>query len=95
MALPGLDCPEAWRSFPSMKASEGTEDNPLQERSAAGPALPGAEPAPLLKAADEMDLSLLEDSLAKSPWERMLANDDAVNFADLLRAAMEKRDAKP
>lgn len=44
---------------------------------------------------DEIDLSLLEDSLAKTPWERMLANDDALRFADSLRAAMEKRNAKP
>jgi hypothetical protein len=41
-----------------------------------------------------IDLSLLEDSLAKTPWERMLANDDAVRFADSLRAAVEKRNAK-
>ena len=45
--------------------------------------------------ADGVDLSLLGDSLAKSPWERMLANDDALNFAESLRAAMEKRHAKP
>ncbi|MDB6035614.1 MAG: hypothetical protein JWM16_5952 [Verrucomicrobiales bacterium] len=44
---------------------------------------------------EEIDLSLLEDSLAKTPWERMLANDDALRFADSLRAAMEKRNAKP
>ena len=43
----------------------------------------------------DFDLSLLEDSLAKTPWERMQANDDALNFAELLRAAMEKRNAKP
>lgn len=36
---------------------------------------------------DEMDLSLLEESLAKSVWERMLANDDALRLADLLQAA--------
>jgi hypothetical protein len=41
-----------------------------------------------------IDLSLL-DSLSKTPWERMQANDDALLFADLLRAAMEKRNAKP
>jgi len=29
-----------------------------------------------------IDLSLLKDSLAKTPWERMQANDDALNFAD-------------
>ncbi len=43
---------------------------------------------------DEIDLSLLEDSLAKTPWERMLANDDALRFADSLRTAMEKRNAE-
>jgi len=43
---------------------------------------------------DGLDLSLLEDSLAKTPWERMRANDDALNFAESLRAAMEKRNGK-
>jgi hypothetical protein len=43
----------------------------------------------------EFDLSLLLDSLAKTPWERMQANDDAVNFAESLRTAMERRLAKP
>ena len=43
----------------------------------------------------EIDLSLLEESLAMTPWERMQANDDALRFADSLRAAMEKRHAKP
>jgi hypothetical protein len=42
----------------------------------------------------DIDLSLLKDSLAKTPWERMQANDDALNFAESLRTAMEKRDAK-
>jgi hypothetical protein len=42
-----------------------------------------------------IDFSLLEDSLAKTPWERMLANDDALRFADSLRAAVEERNAKP
>ena len=45
--------------------------------------------------ADDVDVSLLEDSLAKTPWERMQANDDAVRFGDSLRAAMEKRNARP
>jgi hypothetical protein len=44
---------------------------------------------------DEIDVSLLDDSLAKTPWERMQANDDALRFADTLRAAMAKRHAKP
>jgi hypothetical protein len=42
----------------------------------------------------DIDLLLLKDSLAKTPWERMQANDDALNFAESLRAAMEKRNAK-
>ena len=42
----------------------------------------------------EIDPSLLDDSLAMTPWERILANDDMVNFGDMLRAAMEKRNAK-
>ena len=44
---------------------------------------------------DAIDLSLLQDSLAKTPWERMQANDDALRFGESLRAAMEKRNAKP
>ena len=42
----------------------------------------------------DIDLSLLKDSLAKTPLERMQANDDALNFAESLRTAMEKRNAK-
>ena len=55
------------------------------------------EPAPRCgSGSDEgIDLSLLEDSLSKTPWERMQANDDALRFADSLRAAMENRNAKP
>jgi hypothetical protein len=37
----------------------------------------------------------LKDSLAKTPWERMQANDDALNFGESLHAAMNKRHAKP
>jgi hypothetical protein len=44
--------------------------------------------------ASEIDLSLLKDSLTKTPWERMQANDDALNFAESLRAAMKERHAK-
>jgi hypothetical protein len=43
---------------------------------------------------NDVDLSLLRDSLAKTPWERMQANDDALNFADSLRKAMGERHAK-
>jgi hypothetical protein len=42
----------------------------------------------------DIDPSLLADSLAKTPWERMQANDDALNFGESLRTAMEKRNAK-
>jgi hypothetical protein len=45
--------------------------------------------------AGDIDLSLLRDSLAKTPWERMQANDDALNFGESLRTAMERRNAKP
>ena len=44
--------------------------------------------------AGDVDVSLLEGSLRMSPWERMLANDDALNLAESLRAAMERRSAK-
>jgi hypothetical protein len=43
----------------------------------------------------EIDFSLLEESLRMTPWERMLANDDALNFGESLRAAMERHHAKP
>jgi hypothetical protein len=47
------------------------------------------------RAADgDVDLDLLKLNLAKTPWERMRANDDAMNFAESLRAAMQKRNAK-
>ena len=44
--------------------------------------------------ATDREALMLEDSLGMTPWERMQANDDIVNFGDLLRAAMEKRIAK-
>jgi len=52
------------------------------------------EAAPAYGSGDEIDLSLLEDSLRLTPWERMLANDDALNFAESLRTAMERHRAK-
>ena len=51
-------------------------------------------PASLVSVDNEIYLSLLKDSLAKTPWERMLANDDALNFAESLRGAMRERNAK-
>ena len=61
----------------------------------AGMVLKEASPACRVSADSDIDLSLLRDSLAKTPWERMQANDDALNFAELLRTAMEKHHAKP
>lgn len=58
-------------------------------------AAPAAVPAGGVSPADGMDAGLLEDSLTTTPWERMQANDDALRFAESLRAAMEKRNAKP
>ncbi|HTI97346.1 MAG TPA: hypothetical protein VL527_00480 [Dongiaceae bacterium] len=52
------------------------------------------EVAPAYSTGGEVDLSLLQDSLPKSPWERMQANDDALNFAETLRSSMERRNAK-
>lgn len=43
-----------------------------------------------MSASDGIDLALLEESLAKTVWERMLANDDALRLADLLQTAMTK-----
>jgi len=53
-----------------------------------------APPFPAVENGD-VDIALLRTSLAMTPWERMQANDDALNFAESLRAAMVKRNAKP
>jgi hypothetical protein len=60
-----------------------------------GMVLKEAAPAYGVSTDGDIDLSLLRDSLAKTPWERMQANDDALNFAESLRSAMKKRHAKP
>ena len=54
-------------------------------------AVPGDPPA----TDGGLDLWLLEDSLAMTPWERMLANDDALRLAESLRAAVTNRHAEP
>jgi len=66
-----------------------------EKRDKAGTTLKEAPPAYRVSADSDIDLSLLRDNLAKTPWERMQANDDALNFAESLRTAMEKRHAKP
>jgi hypothetical protein len=42
---------------------------------------------------DMPEASMLDDSLAMTPWERIQANDDMMNFGEMLRTAMEKRNA--
>ena len=85
-----LDCDGPGRNLPMMKASL---DKLRAEESEHGSAVHDAASV-YRDTGDGMDVSLLEDSLAKTPWERMQANDDALRFADSLRAAMEERDAK-
>ncbi len=69
-------------------------DELISKQKVNGLHLHAAAPADQLPTEDEIDISLLEDSLKKTPWERMQANDDALRFADTLREAMEKRNAK-
>ena len=40
-----------------------------------------------------IDLSLILENLRLTPWERLLANDDTINFCDMARAAMQRRNA--
>lgn len=40
-----------------------------------------------------IDLSLIQENLKLSPWERILANDDTVNFCDMARDALQQRHA--
>ena len=40
-----------------------------------------------------IDLSLIEENLKLTPWERILANDDTVNFCDMGRIAMQRHHA--
>lgn len=40
-----------------------------------------------------IDLSLIEENLKMTPWERIQANDDAVNFGNMLREATIRANA--
>jgi hypothetical protein len=87
-----LDHQGTWRNLLIMKANRNQlrpepEENGSTVRVVAPEGRVGVEA--------EFDVSLLEDSLARTPWERMQANDDALRFADSLRDAMERRNAKP
>jgi hypothetical protein len=66
-----------------MLGKRDNEEMVLQETSAA-----------YVTDAEDIDLWLLKDTLAKTPWERMQANDDAANFGESLRTAMTERLAK-
>ena len=74
-----------------MKASR---DKPRADPGEDASAVREAAPEHRAGTEGEIDVSLLEDSLARTPWERMQANDDALRFADSLRDAMERRNAK-
>jgi hypothetical protein len=89
---PSLDRGAPWRNLPFMKASR---DRLRAEPGQDGSAVREAAPQHRAATEHEFDVSLLEDSLAKTPWERMQANDDALRFADALRDAIERRNAKP
>jgi hypothetical protein len=54
------------------------------------------ESGPAWRAAEAagMDMSLVEANLAKTPWERMLEHEDALAFAEKLRAAGQAYHAK-
>ena len=41
------------------------------------------------------DMSLIAANLRQTPWERIVQHSRALETARLLRAALEKRDAKP
>ncbi len=69
-----------------MKANSIKPAAQRQRRHKAPPVDPASE--------NEINPGLLEESLAKTVWERMLANDDALRLADLLQAAMVKARAK-
>jgi hypothetical protein len=74
--------------FPLMMKRSKNKENVLRDSfQGYGPGGQGAE-------VKDIDLLLLEESLRMTPWERMLANDDALNFAESLRAAMKRKRAE-
>ena len=72
---------------------QASNQHPKADKSERPPE-PQAAQARSLTVDEGLDLSLLEDSLAKTPWERMQANDDALRFAETLQTAMMRLDAK-
>ena len=49
---------------------------------------PEEELRPKVDPVTGIDLSLIAENLKLTPWERIQANDDAVNFGNLLREAV-------
>ena len=43
---------------------------------------------PQIDSATGIDLSLIDENLKLTPWERILANDDTINFIDSARTAL-------
>lgn len=52
---------------------------------------PDAGPAWRTACEQGVDMSLIESSLAKTPWERWVEHDEAVHFALQLRAAVQQK----
>jgi hypothetical protein len=88
----GLDGKSPWRIVAAVKPKRDKVGAGSRE---CGPREREASPAHASGSDGEVDISLLENSLAKTPWERMQANDDALFLAETLRVAMERRNAKP
>lgn len=82
-----IDCGRPGRNLWRVKDSPNEAQAPGPKANATPPEAPTSK--------DGIDLLLLEESLAKTVWERMLANDDALRLADLLHGAMVKTRAKP
>lgn len=59
-------------------------------KSPAGPFPSDDELRPAIDPATGIDLSLIQENLKLTPWERILANDDTVNFVDMGRAALQR-----
>ena len=58
------------------------------------PSLPSeAELRPEIDSETGIDLSLIEENLKLTPWQRILANDDTINFIDAARASWQQRHA--
>jgi hypothetical protein len=69
-------------------------DDKLRGETAESVPLPADSQPGSVNVDEGLDLSLLEDTLAKKPWERMQANDDALRFAETLRTAMKRLESQ-